>query len=221
MSTKNIILTFGVIVLLLASSGCGILHTLFANQDEMGMVKAELELEEYLPGRVLVLVDQPSWVNCEANLRSMLTEDINFRLKEKFKLKDLVEYGEIARLRAENPEFYKMSPYQVGRMVNADVVIVVGIDNYALYEIADAGYYSGSLVSRCSAFDVQENIKIWPRGSGTRRVGLCVEVEKGSKKTLERLSKGSAHCVVRYFQDCKNEKFNIIDEEIDFRKIDW
>jgi hypothetical protein len=176
---------------------------------------AEYDLSKNKTQKILVLVDQPASFSDYANLRFYLTDIICKMLHEKAKMKpaQLVDYTLLADLRANTPDFYTLSPTQVGRQLDADLVLAVTIVDCKIRDMSEGGYVSGSLDAQASLYSVSSGAKLWPTTEQSKLVGVGFESERrGRDAAVVRLSAAAAHCITRYLYNCPKTGFQISDE---------
>jgi len=134
----------------------------------------------------------------------------------------LIDYEKLSDFRAGRPDFSMLSPVEVAKTFNADPVLFVTVTDYALNRMPESQYFQGHLVIQCLLLDVTTGEKLWPVAQPSRTVRVGFEVESGGQKVaIERLADSTAHCIVRYFYDCRQDSFNIADEIRDGRLMNW
>ena len=213
-----------IVVVLFLYAGCqyggfvGIMGTPGYHEQE---VPAEYDLTKHTDQKVLVLVDQPAWLAAQANLRYHLTRAMNKDLVAKIGIKadHLFSYGELSTFRSGQPDFSLLSPVEVGKALNADMVLLVSIENYQLQQMADTGYYIGLLSVQSVLIETATGEKLWPKSaeSGNIKVGFDAE-HRGQEVAMARLVVACAYCTTRYLYDCPKKKFKIIEDK---KRIDW
>jgi hypothetical protein len=173
---------------------------------------------------ILVLVDEPAWLNTGENLRYYLTNKIIERMIKHAKVRRdyLIDYENLSDFRAGRSDFSMLSPVEVAKALNADLVLFVTIGDYALNRAPDSQYFQGRLITQCFLRDVTTNEKLWPAAEPSRTVRVGFEVESdGQTAAVERLTDAASHCIVRYFYDCRQNKFHIADEIRDGSLMNW
>jgi len=187
-------------------------------------IPAEYNLAEHTDRKILVLVNQPGWLNAKANLRYYLTRAINNNLASKVEipLELLVSYGELFVFRSNRGDFSLLSPEEAGAALNANMVLLVIIEGYELEEMAKTGYYKGFLDVQTVLLDVATGGKLWPEEAKSKSIKVGFEVEsRGAEVALARLVAASAHCTVRYLYNCPKNKFKIAEDRSDVVWEDW
>ncbi len=175
---------------------------------------AQYNLTKDKDQKILVLVDQPASFSAYANLRFYLTDMIIKTLQVKAKMKPslFTDYKMLADLRAGTPDFYMLSPVQVGEKLGADLVLVVTITNCRITNLAEAGY-NGSLDANAALYKVATGEKLWPTIEQSQRVEVgCESERRGQDAACVRLAAAAAHCITRYLYDCPKANFKISDE---------
>ncbi len=184
-------------------------------------IPAEFDLSKQIDKKILVLVDQPAWLDSQANLRYYLTKTIrqNIMVKTKLTPENLISYDKLVEFRSSEPNFSSMSPVEIGKAMDANMVLLVLIENYDLNTIPESNYLMGNLDTRVILYDVQSGEKLWPKEEVSRsiRVGFDYEVG-GMEKAISRLAVDSAFCTTRYLYDCPKAQFRIADDRT---RIDW
>jgi hypothetical protein len=164
--------------------------------------------------KILVLVDQPASFSAYANLRFYLTDTIIKMLQVKAEIKPslFIDYKKLADLRADTPDFYMLSPVQVGGKLGADLVLMVTIVDCRITNIGEAGY-NGSLDANAALYKVATGEKLWPTMEQSQLVQVgCESERRGQDAACVRLAAAAAHCVTRYLYDCPKNGFKISDE---------
>ena len=191
----------------------GVLGTPTSSEQAEG--SAEFDLSENKDQKILIFVDQPSYLGSYASLRYFLTDMIAKTLQEKAKMKPslFIDYKLLADLRANTPDFYALSPTEVGRKLGADTVLVVTIVDCKINDISEGGYVAGSLDAQAVLYSVSSGEKLWPTAEPSKQVGVGFESERrGRDAGVVRLAAAAAHCVTRYLYDCSKASFKISDE---------
>jgi len=207
--------TFTFLVAALFYSGCGVVGIVGTPTNYEKKIPAEYDLAEHKDQKILVLVNQPAWLNAQVNLRYYLTRAINKNLTAKVKIPPeyLVSYSELSEFRSNKSDFLSLSPVEVGEALDANMVLLVEIGSYELNRIAETSYYEGFLGVQSAFLDVATGEKIWPESAKSKSVKVGFEVEtRGREIAVRRLTAASAYCLVRYFYDCPKNEFKIADE---------
>jgi hypothetical protein len=193
----------------------GVLGTPTAAEQAEG--SAEYDLSKNKDQRILIFVDQPTYLSDYANLRFYLTDMIGKMLQAKDKAKMqpslLIDYKVLADMRANTLDFYTLTPTQVAGKLGADLVLVVTIVDCKIRDISEAGYVSGSLDAQAALYKVSSGEKLWPTTEQSKLVGVGFESERrGRDAAIVRLAAAASHCVTRYLYDCPKAGFKISDE---------
>jgi hypothetical protein len=232
---KNIIITIVTAWASFFLTGCG---NLAAERESEKIVPAEFSLAD-TEGKIAIVVAQPAWIKTPMDLRVVLTDAFNLRLAERAEIeKDrLIPYEEILKARQSMPDDKKDSAFDISDKVSAKYVIVVQVVDFDLATFAEKDFYNGSMQTRTCLYDANES-KLWPKKSdalentesteskeskeGCRDTAVGIEAEKGTVKTsVEKLSMATAHCVIRYFYDCKKPQFRIAEEQKKYDYYTW
>lgn len=219
-------------------AGCG---NLMSERDSEKIIPAEFALAD-TEGKIAVVVVQPAWIKAPMDLRVVLTDAFNLRLKEKAEIeKDrLIPYEEILKVRQGMPEDKKDDAFGIAGKLAAKYVIVVQIVDFDLATFAERDFYNGSIQTKTCLYDANES-KLWPNKSEDlaavensenaesaennetcRDMTVGIEAEKGTIKTsVEKLSMAAAHCAVRNFYDCEKPQFKIAEEQKQYDSYTW
>lgn len=208
-------------------SGCSFARTVGALSTPSSHEKripAEYDLTKHRKQKILVLVNQPRWLNAQVNLRFYLTEAMSKNLIKKVKIRPrfLVGYNELSEFRSNQPNFSLLSPVEVGKALDADMVLLVMLEDYQLNEMPEADYYQGFLNARTILFDTATGEKLWPKSARSKSIKAGFEVESyGQEVAVKRLMNACAHCTVRHFYNCPKDKFKIFDDRSGVGWQDW
>lgn len=168
-------------------------------------------------GRILVLVNQPSWMKPGANFRFHLAERINRFLVDKAKVapERLLKYENLAEFRSARQDFGLLSPFEVGKAMEADLVLLVELADGGLEKLPGEAYFSGSLNARAAILEVASGQRLWPEDPAGKLVMVGFEIEPaGRQAALSRLASAFAHCVTRHLYKCPKKHFKIFDDRI-------
>jgi hypothetical protein len=206
---------FLTLVVVFFYSGCGVVGIVGTPRAHEEKVVAEYDLAEHKDQKILVLVNQPVWLNAQVNLRYYLTKAINKNLTAKVKIlpEYIVSYSELSKFRSNQADFLLLSPVEVGEALSANVVLLVEIGGYELNKIAGTSYYEGFLGVQSAFLDVATGEKIWPESAKSKIIKVGFDVESGGQEiAVKRLAAASTYCLIRYFYDCPKNEFKIADD---------
>jgi hypothetical protein len=208
------LLFFCVFAMLLCCGGCKAVAALSSPTVHEIKTPAEYNLGDNKPQKMLVLVEQPAWSASEANIRLYLTRAIEILLVDKVGLKaaGFVPYQELADMRNKTTDFAMLSPTEVGKAVNAQMVLYVVIDNFGLYGLSDAGYYRGQLDVRSGLYDVASGQILWPQSGELKVSSVGFEIQKELDMAAMRLASSMARGIGRNFYDCPKPEYRVADE---------
>ena len=196
--------------------GCGFVGLVGSESTYEKKIPAEYNLTKQRDKKILVLVEQPSWLSTQANLRYYLTEAIRASLTAKSKAgipaKHIISYKELSNFRSNRSDFSMLSSAEVGRSLGADIVLLVMIEGYQLDEVGGSDYYGGVLKVQAALFDTASGEKVWPEYADSKGVKVNFEAEHGRETADRRLASSCAHCVTRYFYSCPRNTFKVFDE---------
>jgi len=218
---KQMIKFFLVVQLPVLCGGCGLakmIATMTSPTSSEVKIKAEYNIVKQTAGKIIVLVDQSVLPNTEVNFRPYLTEAVNSQLFTRAKVKKefLVPYRQLSTFRSSTPDFAQLAPVQIGAVFGADKVLLIMVEDYKLYNLAETGYYAGSLDTRSFLFDVETASVVWPKLDEGKPLSVEFDSQYGAAGAAEKLlAKITAHCIVRYFYDCPKDKFKTRGEITD------
>jgi hypothetical protein len=221
MKKLSVILT---LVVLFLHAGCqygGVVSLMGTPSYHEEKVPAEYDLTKHTDQKVLVLVDQPAWLAAQADLRYHLTRAINKDLTARIGIQTdcVVPYDELSKFRSSQPDFSLLSPVEVGKALDANMVLLVMIEDYQLRGMAETGYYGGALSIQSVLFETATGEKLWPKFAQSRSIKVGFDVEsRGQDVAIARLIAACAYCTTRYLYDCPKEKFKIIEDR---NRVDW
>ena len=218
---------FLVLVVVFFQAGCkfgGIVSVLGTPTPYEKKIPAEYDLTKRAKQRVLVFVNQPAYLNAQANLRYYITDAMNKELRKKIKIssKNLVAYEELSEFRSNQDDFSLLWPVEVGAALDADLVLLVVIEGYQLEEVDEAVFQNAFLTCQTVLLDVATAEKLWPEAAESKSIRVGFEVGSRNRElAVERLSNSCAHCTVRYLYNCPKGKFRIADDRSGIGWEDW
>jgi hypothetical protein len=206
--------------LVLFYAGCdavGLVGVISTPTSSEAGASAEYDLSKDKDQKILVFVDQPAYLSAYPNLRFYITDMTTKILQDKDRAKMqpslFIDYHSLADLRAATPDFYTLSPTQVGEKLGADLVLVVTVTDCKIRDIPEGGYVAGSLDAYASLYRVSSGEKLWPTTENSRLVQVGFESERrGRDAAVVRLAAAASHCVTRYLYNCPKTGFKISDE---------
>ncbi len=187
-------------------------------------IPAEYNLTKQSGKKILVLVDQPTWLDSQANLRSYLTEAVqqNLIIKTKVPQENLTSYNKLSEFRSSRPDFPLLSPVEVGNALGADLILLILVEDYQLKKVTEVGYFMGNLSTGVVLFDTHTGEKLWPQSGGSKNIKVGFEVETaGFEVAILRLARASAFCTTRYFYDCPKVGFKIPEDKTNEGWENW
>ncbi|HUT30439.1 MAG TPA: hypothetical protein VMX13_11665 [Sedimentisphaerales bacterium] len=205
----------------LSCGGCGIVSIFGTPTRHEKKIAAEYDLAGRRNEKILVLVDQPAWLDSEVNLRYHLTKRLNDKLLKSVRIPvpHLTSYEELSGLRAARPDFASLSPSQVASALDADVVLFVMIEACQLERVAETSYYRGAMSVRSALYDAATAAQLWPESPNGKTVRVGFDMESRSREAaVQRLAAAAAHCIVRYLYDCPQAQFGISDDK---SAVEW
>ena len=232
---KNIVIAIITASASIFWAGCQLAGNLATETESEKVVPAEFQMAD-TEGKIVVIVTQPAWIKTPVDLRATLTDAFNFAIEKKAGIKKdrLSPYADVLNARLALPEDKRDSAFDIAGKLSAKYVIIVQVLDFDLSTFAEKDFYNGSMQTKTCLFDVNES-KLWPEKSdnlenaenaeskeGCRDMTVGIEAEKGTVKTaVERLSVATAHCVSRYFYNCKKPLFRIAEEQKKYDYYTW
>jgi hypothetical protein len=203
--------------------GAALLGNASTERDSEKITPAEYKLAE-TEGKIAVLVNQPGWIRTPVDLRATTTKFINEALKDKEKTyipeERLIKYQDVLNARIELPEEVRNEPNRIAAKLGAKYVIQVQILDFDLSTFAEKDFYNGMMKSEFSLFDAN-GVKLWPEKEA-RSATVEIDAEKGTVETaVAKLTAATAHCVTRYFYDCKTIRFRVPEENKEIENYDF
>jgi len=213
--------TFTFLTLVFFHSGCGFVSILGTPTSREKKIPAEYDLAKPASRKILVLVNQPAYLDAEVNLRYYLTRAMRESLMAKIGIRPeyIVPYDQLSEFRSNQSNFSLLSPVIVGRALGADMVLLMMLEDYQLNRMAEAGYYRGFLGAQAVLLNTAAGEKLWPRLAKSKSIRVGFEVEqRGREIAVQRLAAACAYCTTRYFYNCPKDKFKIFDDK---SSVDW
>ena len=231
MNNRTIITCLLALVLMFSTGGCELISIMSSPSSHETMVEPDFDLEaanktaqkETKEGiKVAVIVDQASHIRSQMNLRYKLTTAINGLLVNKLGLEpeQVIDYKTIAKMRNSTKGFSAMKPYQIGKQLDCDYVIVVTIEQYDLYRLPEKGLYAGTSKAVFSLYGVKQNKRLVPKDTPAKSIEIEVEVERGLEESVDRVLRAMSYCVVRDLYPISKPAYRIMDEKKDI-SWDW
>jgi len=213
-----------VLALVFFNGGCAMVGLVGSESQYEKKVPAEYDLTKQKGGKILVLVEQPGWLDTKTNLRYYLTRALTQSLVAKVKVKPnyIIPYKALTDLRSDRNDFPLLSPVEVGRALDANTVLLVTIENCQLSEMPGSDYYNGILSVQAAVFETATGDKVWPGPEGDKSIKVSFETgERGADGAINRLVSACAHCTTRYLYNCPKYLFKTFDERGDSGWEEW
>jgi len=205
------------IPLLLLQTGCspGIIAVFGEPTSSEKKVPAEYNLAVQKGAKILILVDQPTYLDAHPNLRFFVTDAISktFQLQLKIPASLIIDYDTLADYRSETADFSLQSPEQVGSALGADFVLHVVVSNYQITQEGDITNLSAKLDAQATLIKTATGEKVWPMMEPSRLIQVGCESERRGPDTVAvRMASAAARCITRYLYDCPKNQFKILDD---------
>jgi hypothetical protein len=217
------ILTASLAVILF--EGCALIGILGTPTPSEKMIPAEFKFVAAEGKKILVLVNQPSWLNAPPLLRQTLTKQIQARLIANAgpkPLLNMISYESLSEFRSKEAAFSSMTAAQIGKALNADLVLIADLTAYRLVNIEDSDYFGGSLSGCTFLIDVANSDKLWPADAENKKINVAFDIEShGREAAFDRLAAAFAHCTARFFYDCPANNFKIAEDKSDSIWSQW
>ncbi|MCE5340618.1 MAG: hypothetical protein LLF92_05760 [Planctomycetaceae bacterium] len=224
-SKKNIVLAITIAALAAFWAGCNIAGGLVSNvsseRESDKITTAEFKLAP-TEGKIVVLVNQPGWVKTPVDLRAELTKYINIAFTESVLIDEerIIPYKDVLNARLELPNDRRDEPNEIAAKLGANYVLFVQVMDFDLSTFAERDFFNGMMKSTCCLFDSTGKM-IWPEKE-SRDIFVEIEAEKGTVETaVAKLTASTAHCVTRYFYDCKTIRFRVPEEHKEIENYDF
>ena len=198
------------------NSGCGVISLLGTPGRHEIKIPAEFDVAEHDGQKILVLVDQPAWLNAQANLRYLITKAINKSLAGKvvIPVDNIIAYDDLSEFRSEQVDFSSLKPTEIGEALDANMVLLVMVDDYKVGALPQTGYYTGFLAAKTVLLDTATGEKLWPVSAETKIIKVGFDAEQGNRDMANiRLTSAAAHCITRYLYNCPKAKFKIAEDK--------
>ncbi len=202
---------------LLLQTGChpGIIAVLGTPTRAEAKNPAEYNLTAEKGKKILILVDQPSSLNAQTNMRFLLTDTTANMLKQLAKVppEALIDYDKLADFRANTPDFSLLALEKIGAALGADLVLLITVNDFTVSDVSKSGYANGSMIVAAELISTATGQRLWPQVEQARIVRVGFESERlGPDAAAVRLAVAAAHCVTRYLYNCPQNQFKISDE---------
>lgn len=126
---------------------------------------------------VLVLVDDPQYLVGYAPVKFELTRYINELLEAHRLVRKTIPQKDLLRLIASEPDFNRLPTTQVGKKLQADLVIVVEVDEFSLKDAPLSPVYHGKFKTSVRVVSTKKG-KLWPTDRKRGFPATIVETER-------------------------------------------
>lgn len=208
---------------MLLCGGCGLVSVLGTPSGSEETVPAQYDISQKYNEKVLVLVNQPGWVNSPVNMRKEITNKINAYFKVFFKdmpETSLIDYDTVRQTINADFTLDNLNPVEVAKKFDAGLVLYVDIVNFNFMRLTSENF-SAEMQTVSTLYDARTGEILWPKERGGSMVSLVVELEKGVEATIARISTANAHCILRNFYDCRRVKFRVPQETRRYEMEEW
>ncbi|MFW5869915.1 MAG: hypothetical protein ACOCVI_03360 [Planctomycetota bacterium] len=149
--------------------GCAVFAYLVAEFSPAQKVEAVYELPENR--RVLVFVDDygnPDDNIAARDIKRRLTQKLNHELDQHEIVGSTVPYAKLVDVQSATPNFRSLRTEEVGQKVDADLVVYVHVDRFALRDPDSGRLWHGRLECRLKVLDVKQGMagrggRLWPQ----------------------------------------------------------
>ena len=146
-------------ILAFGSTGCTMIGWIAYQFTPLRKKEALYEFDE--PMRVLVLVDDNRLLADHQPVIRRLTDKLNEQLTDNKIASDTVAYKSLLMFIARTPEYYRLSPEEVGRAMGAQVVLKVDVETFSLKDDPGSPLWKGRFQTAVSFIDIDEGL-LWP-----------------------------------------------------------
>ena len=177
-----------IIGFMLVTSGCTRIAALATILSTPGRherkVTAEYNISEQKNKKVLVLVQQSSWIDCDYNLQYYLTKRINDILTKKAGLSagNIIDYDSLFEVRSDATNFSMWSLADTGNKLGANFILLVTIEQYLIESMPLTEFINGSMSANAAVFTVEGEERLWPASEQSRLIKVGFEAGKDNKQ---------------------------------------
>ena len=221
---KLIALSVAAAILSLFHGGCAVVAMMGTPTSHETKIPAQYDIIKNKGDKILILAEQPGWLNVQIDMRSYLTDSISRGITQKTKIPagQFVAYNKLSEYRSNTPNFTSLSPVEIGKAMDANIVLVVMIDDFQMAQLVDSGYYKAVLDAKAILFNGVTGVQLWPAGEKGRIIKVGFEIEQGGRDmATSRLATAAAYCTVRYFYKCPKDQFKIADDRSGIGLNEW
>jgi hypothetical protein len=196
-------------------SGCQGLASLGTPTSYEQKIPAEFNLSEYKTNKILILVKSSSIADNQDKVSLYLNKSIGAMLlsNKAVKPEQLIPFSELEKYRNSEFLFDIKKPVEVGKALNADLVLTAEIIDLKLENLGGTDFYEGSLTVRASIADIASSQVLWTADGSGKLVKVGFDVENsGLEAAAKRLAVSASHCITRYLYDCRKASFKIYEE---------
>ncbi|MBN1787353.1 MAG: hypothetical protein JW806_03055 [Sedimentisphaerales bacterium] len=209
------------------AAGCGGIAAIGTETASEKEIPAEFHLRQ-TKGKILVFVNQPGWVRAPMDLRTALTDSFNMAFEHNVGIakERLIPYSSIMNLRTTLAANEKNDAFKAASKLGAEYVLSIEIMEFELTTFSEKDFFNGAINTKSCLYNSQGE-KLWPKERGEKEeackiLTLGFEARKETvKSAVDRLANATAHCVTRYFYNCKKIKFRIAEEHKEFDYYKW
>ena len=216
-----VILAYACLPLVLFYAGCPIadLIAVISTPTSAEQVEgsAEYDLSKNKDQKILIFVDQPTYLSAYPNLRFYLTDMITKTLQSKDKARISRRYLSIINrlpICEPTPPIFIRFRRRRSRANSAPIWSWWLPSPTAMFAIYPKGLMSPALLMRTRLFIMSHQAKSSGRlTEQSKLVGVGFESERrGRDAAIVRLAAAASHCVTRYLYNCPKAGFKISDE---------
>jgi hypothetical protein len=221
---KIYILAILLFVSALFCSGCGLVSVLGTPSGSEELVEAKFDISQRYDDKILVLVNQPAWMNSPVNYRRELTNKMNSYMRLYFKdmpAENIIEYETVKQTRSMDIDFDNRNVIELGEMFDAGLIMYVEVLEFDMLRLTAEEYYTAEIKTVAMLYDGNTGDLLWPEIKGDSVTSLEIEFEKGVEATMAKLATANAHCILRNLYDCKKHQYKVIEEKRQYEIEDW
>lgn len=196
-------------------AGCGLVSLMGTPSRYEKKIPAEYDISAHAGQKILVLVEQPSWLNAHVNMRYYLTKAFIRNLTKNTKLhpENFVTYQQLTEYRASRTDLTSLSPRVFARALKAELILYVVIETFEMNQPIETAPYSADLRIKAILLETDSGKKLWPAHQPGKTVNVGFDLgPKNFEIATTKLAASAAHCTVRYLYNCKKAYFKIADD---------
>ncbi len=201
-------------LLLISQTGCG--GTAGAWLWWLTNPERKVEAEYKIgPGRLLILVDDDKGRLPNPTMRPLLRTALVKQFEEHKVCKEFVPVEAIVRLRQRDSQFARRGAREIGRRLDADIVLQLNVRTFTLHHNTVKPAYKGQFMVTVKVLDAHatspEDVRLWPQSTEGKTVEVETELHTGKGSSYDdqltrRLCDEMAEKIAKLFYEHKVRK---------------